>query len=645
MIRRSGQRLRAAGAEPRAYKLRTPLRGLPEPAARRGLYLVGTGFSPCWEGCFGPHSSGNLMRGLAAQRFGPVLLLLLCTTILAGCSRGSSANGTTGAPRPAASSATAVQFTDVTAAAGIRFRHTNGASGRLYLPETVGSGCAFLDYNNDGKLDLFLVNSTRLPGYKKSGPFYSALYRNEGSGRFTDVTKAAGLALDCYGMGVAVADYDADGFQDLYLTALGPNHLFRNNGDGTFSDVTRRAGVGDPHFSTAAAWLDYDRDGHLDLFVGNYCRWSPKEHQICRDSLGRPQICGPTYYRGEPPTLYRNQGDGTFTDVTKKAGLNDPVGKALGVVVWDYDGDGWLDLVVARDMEPNALYRNQGDGTFSDVAVEAGVAYSNEGKTRAGMGIDTAESTNSGRESILIGNNTDQGLAQFLADDQNHFQDVAPQTGLYQASLTLLTFGVAFLDYDGDGFKDIFTANGHVDESVHLRGGSVTYAEPIVVFHNDGQGSFREMGASLGSAFQEKRVWRGLAYGDWDNDGDPDLLASACGGRPVLLRNDGGNSRPWLQVKAIAAGGNREGLGTKVMVTAGGMRQIGWIRTGSSYCSQNELKAFFGLGTAPQAEQVELLFPSGARQVLSGVQAGQLIVVDERKGLVAQGAPGSVLAR
>jgi enediyne biosynthesis protein E4 len=505
----------------------------------------------------------------------------------------------------------------------------------------VGSGCAFLDYNNDGKLDLFLVNSSRLPGYKERGPFFPALYRNEGGGRFTDVTQAAGLALDCYGMGAAVADYDGDGFQDLLLTALGSCHLFHNQGDGTFAEVTQAAGVGKEGFWTSACWWDYDRDGDLDLFVGNYCRWSPKEHQVCRDSAGRAQICGPTYYQGGAPALYRNNGDGAFTDVTKAARLDDPVGKALGVVAWDYDSDGWPDLLVARDMEPNALYRNQGDGTFADVAVEAGVAYSSEGKARAGMGIDTADTTNSGRESVLVGNNTDQGLAQFLADEQHHFTDTAPQTGLYQPSLTLLTFGVAFLDYDGDGFKDIFTANGHVDASVHLRGGSVTYPEPIVVFRNDGQGKFREAGAELGPVFQERRVWRGLAYGDWDNDGDPDLLVTTCGGKPALLRNDGGNARPWLQVKAIAAGNNWEGIGAKVVVVAGGLRQSGWIRGGSSYCSQNELKAFFGLGSASRADTVEVLFPSGHREVVTSVAAGQMIVVQEGKGLVAQGAPGT----
>jgi hypothetical protein len=587
-----------------------------------------------------------------------VLLPLLWGVLLSGCAPRS--NPADGRVVPARATADPVRFTDVTEAAGIRFRHTSGRSGRLLLPETLGAGCAFLDYDRDGKLDLFLVNSSRLSGFQGKGPFYSALYRNNGDGTFTDVTKKAGLAVDCYGLGVAVADYDGDGFPDLYLTALGPNHLFHNTGDGAFTDVTAKAGVGEPMssgrppdrppspFSSSAAWLDYDRDGNLDLFVGHYCRWSLAANQVCTDSAGRKHLCGPTFYKGEPSTLYRNNGDGTFTDVTNRAGLYDTVGKALGVVVWDFDDDGWLDLAVAKDMEPNLLYRNNRNGTFTEQGVVAGIAYSNQGKTRAGMGIDTADTANSGRESILIGNNAGQGLAQYLADPGSsagggHFTDVADQNGLFEPSLSFLTFGVAFVDYDGDGYKDVFTANGHVDEKVHT-GGSIEFAQPLLAFHNTGNGQFVPAGASLGPIFAEKRVWRGMAVGDFDSDGDPDLLVSACDGKPALLRNDGGNRNGWLQVKAIGAGTNRDGIGTRVTVTATGMRQIGWIRSGSSYCSQHELTAFFGLGGAARVDEVELRFPSGARQTLKGVKANQLVVVQEGKGLVAQGAPGSAAA-
>jgi enediyne biosynthesis protein E4 len=549
---------------------------------------------------------------------------LLFSLLLTGCSQRS--HRATGG---AAAVPTTVHFTDVTEAAGIHFQHTSGRSGRFYLPETLGSGCAFLDYNHDGKLDLFFVNSSRLPGFPGQGPFYSALYRNNGNGTFTDMTKHAGLAVDCYGLGVAVADYDGDGYEDLYLTALGPNHLFHNNGNGTFTDVTGRAGVGDPRCSTSAAWLDYDRDGRLDLFVSNYCQWTPAVNRICPDSAGRKHLCGPSYYKGSSSALYRNNGDGTFTDVTRKAGLYNTAGKALGVVVWDYDGDGWPDLAVAQDMEPNLLYRNNHDGTFSERGVETGIAFSSQGKTRAGMGIDTADTANDGRESVLIGNNTSQGLAQFLPDAQGHFTDAADQTGLFQLSLQFLTFGLAFVDYDGDGLKDILTANGHIDENVALNGGGITFLENLLAFHNAGGGRFVSAGESLEPIFQEKRLWRGLAVGDFDSDGDPDLLVSSCGGKPALLRNEGGNRNHWLQVRAIAAGQNRDGIGTKVTLTAGGMRQSGWIRSGSSYCSQNELIAFFGLGSVAEVEEVELRFPSGALQVVRGIKANQRIVVQE----------------
>ncbi len=557
-------------------------------------------------------------------RFAVSLLLPL---LLAGCPHRS--------PRPAGdvpARPAAVHFTDVTAAAGIRFQHTSGRSGRFYLPETLGAGCAFLDYNNDGEQDLFFVNSSRLPGFARRGPFYPALYRNDGRGHFTDVTRQAGLAVDGYGLGVAVADYDGDGHEDLYLTALGPNHLFHNNGNGSFSDVTARAGVGDPRCSTSAAWLDYDRDGRLDLFVCNYCRWSPAINQVCPDSTGRKHLCGPSYYQGTSSTLYHNQGDGTFADVTRKAGLENANGKALGVVVWDYDGDDWLDLGVAQDMEPNLLYRNNGDGTFAERGVEAGIALSSQGKPRAGMGIDTADTANDGREALLIGNNTAQGMAQFLPDTHGRFTDVADQTGLFQPSLPFLTFGLAFVDYDGDGRKDILAANGHIDENVALNGGGITFPQNLLAFHNAGDGKFVSAGDSLGPNFREKRLWRGLAVGDVDHDGDPDLLVSTCEGRPALLRNEGGNNSHWLQVKAVAAGQNREGIGTRVTITAGGTRQSGWIRSGSSYCSQNELTAFFGLGRAAVVEQLELRFPDGARQVARGVRADQRIVVREARG-------------
>jgi hypothetical protein len=373
---------------------------------------------------------------------------------------------------------------DVAEPLGVRFKHTNGASGRLYLAETMGSGCAFLDYDRDGRLDLFLVNSSRLPGHTGKDPFYPALYRQRPDGRFEDVTKQAGLAIDCYGIGCAVGDYDNDGDPDLYLTAFGGSHLFRNNGSGSFTEVTRAAKTLGPAFGTCAAWFDYDRDSNLDLFVGNYCRWSPTLNQSCGDSSGR-YICGPKYYPGTPSVLYRNNGDGTFTDVTRRARVDSPNGKALGITVWDFDGDGWLDFAVANDTVPNWLFRNNRDGTFTEVGVEAGIAYSNTGQARAGMGIDTADYENSGREALLVGNNSTEGLGLYRAEAPGHFLDVAEDVGLFMASMPYTTFGALFADLDLDGFVDVVTANGHVNEHVARLANWMGFEQRMQLFHNE----------------------------------------------------------------------------------------------------------------------------------------------------------------
>jgi hypothetical protein len=532
-----------------------------------------------------------------------------------------------------------VQFVDIAASAGIRWRHTSGASGRLYLPETLGSGCGMLDYDGDGRLDLFLVNSSRLPGFKGQGPFYPALYRNRGAlgtgptpggaPAFEDVTKRAGLAVDGYGMGCAVGDYDNDGHPDLYLTALGPNHLFHNNGNGTFTDVTGEAKVGDPHWSTSAAWLDYDRDGHLDLFVCNYCRWSPAANRICRDGMGRPLMCLPRDYPGQSCSLYRNRGDGTFTDVTRPAGVYNEIGKALGVVTWDANGDGWPDLFVANDGERNLLYLNRRDGTFAESAVEAGVAFNMSGRARAGMGTDTADYGSDGAEAIAVGNFSQEGFALFRPDARGHYTDVAAEAGLFEPSLHFLSFGVLFCDYDLDGRKDLIVANGHVQESSEYVGAGITFKQRPLLFHNEGGGHFREVGAQSGPGLQPRLLGRGVAWGDIDGDGNPDFLIANNGGAPLLLRNEGGNRNHWLAVRAIGTTSNRDGIGTKVVVTAGNTRQQGWIRSGSSFCSASDLKALFGLGDAAQADTVTLTWPSGTVQTLTSVRANQVLTVLE----------------
>jgi enediyne biosynthesis protein E4 len=541
-------------------------------------------------------------------------------------------------------SAAHIQFTDVAAASGVTFKHTSGRSGQLLFPETVGSGCAIFDYNSDGRPDLFLVNGTRLPGFHGSGPFYPALYRNAGSGpggfpTFEDVTHASGLAFEGYGMGVAIGDYDNDGRPDLYLTAMGPNHLFHNNGDGTFADVTRKAGVGDPRWSTAAAWLDYDRDGKLDLVVGSYCRWTPQTNRVCVDAMGARRMCRPSNYQGQAPALYHNNGDGTFTDVAAAVGLGSDVGKTLGICVWDADGDGWPDLFVANDGERNRFYLNRPSTHgrhFEEQAVEAGLAYGVTGIARAGMGVDTADFANNGVEAVAVGNFAREGTALFLPDVPGHYSDVAAQRGLFTPSLASVTFGVLFCDVDLDGYRDLITTNGHVDPGDQATGSGITFAQRALLFHNEpapggsaSQRTFREMGQEAGPAFQTPRVGRGLAAGDLDGDGDPDLLINVNNGRAVLLRNDLTPRRHWLSVALVGTRCNRDALGARVAVTAGGMRQQAWRRGGSSFCSQSDPHLLFGLGDHDHAEKLEIFWPDGAVQTLRVVKADQVIVVKQ----------------
>jgi hypothetical protein len=546
-------------------------------------------------------------------------------------------------------------FVDVAPEVGITFRHTSGRSGRFYLAETFGAGCAFLDYNGDGRLDLFLVNSGALPGFGAKGPFLSALYENQGNGtgggpvRFADVTRRAGLTAERYGMGCCAADYDNDGDTDLYLTAWGPNVLYRNNGDGTFSDVTGRAGVGGPagrsppRWGTSAAWLDYDRDGWLDLFVCGYCVWSPSGNISNTDEAGYRHMAGPTYYPGVPSTLYRNNGDGTFTDVTRRAGLFSPRGKALGVAVWDHNDDGWPDLAVACDLEPNLLYQNNGDGTLTELGQSAGVSRDITGRIRAGMGIDTGDYEGRGHDAVAIGNFTEEALALFRSDGYGRYLDVADLAGLREASLPFLTFGLLFTDYDLDGRLDLLAANGHIDENAAHLGGGVSHAERMLLFHNQGPregavvtGSpattgawFLEVGEQSGPGLAPARVARGLAAGDYDGDGDPDYLVSVNDGPAVLLRNDGGNKNRWLTIRTIGTKSNRDGIGTKVSLEAGGVLQQRWVRSGSSYASQSDLRVTFGLGKARKADRVQLRWPSGAVTELRDVAANQVLVVRE----------------
>jgi hypothetical protein len=584
-----------------------------------------------------------------------VLALCLLGGALAGCAdlgeRAGSGRGRPGSQAPGARHQ-APTFTDITEAAGIRFRHVSGASGRLYLAETMGAGCAFLDYDGDGLQDLFLLNSGRLPGFQGDGPFYPALYRNRGPGgsagsvRFEEAR--AGLAFESYAMGCAVGDYDNDGDEDLYVTAWGGDRLFRNEriptGQARFLEVTppamRAGGAGEaPPWGTSCAWVDYDRDGDLDLFVCRYARWRPETNRVCRDARGQPHACTPQYYPGDPPVLYRNDGHDTFTDVTRAAGLALPRGKSLGIAILDVESDGWPDLALANDQEPNALYRNNRDGTFTDEGVFRGIAYSMDGKARAGMGIDTVAMSEDGPEAIYIGNRDGEGHAFFCPDGPSQYTDRAHEAGTLEPGLSSLTFGVLFCDYDLDGLPDLLTANGHVEPNVELLGGSVTFAQRLLAWHNDGPAGavpprFTEAGARLGAAMATRAVWRGLAWADIDNDGDPDFLASACNGRPMLLRNDGGNRNHWLKVRLVGTKSNRGGLGSRITVQARGRRQHGWVRSGSSYCSSSELSALFGLGEATRVARVVVRWASGAEEEVRDVAADRLLVLREGHGIV-----------
>ncbi len=530
----------------------------------------------------------------------------------------------------AAAPAAPVVFTDVTADAGIRFTHNTGAFGEKYLPETLGAGAIWLDADGDGRQDLLLVNSTDWPGRGAGTP--PALYRNDGGGSFTDATRGSGLEMPVYGIGGAAADYDNDGHVDLYLTALGPNRLYRGRGDGTFTDTTAAAGVGDPGFSTSALWFDYDRDGNLDLFVANYVEWTAETDLFCTLDGETKSYCTPESYSGQSGTLYRNRGDGTFEDVTAQAGVGAPSAKALGVVMLDTDADGWMDLFVANDTQPNQLFRNRGDGTFEDVAVTAAVAFSETGVARAGMGADAADYDDSGLPGLVIGNFSNEMLALYHNEGNGLFIDEAPRSPLGRATLLTLTFGCFFFDADLDGRLDIFAANGHVADDVGRVQSRVSHAQRPQLFRNRGGGRFEEV-TEAGGGLETPLVGRGAAYADADGDGDLDVVITANGGAPRLLRNDtaGGGL---LRVRLVGTTANRDGVGARVEVTAGGETRWRRVRTGSSYASQSELPVTFGMGGAPRVDAVRVVWPGGRVDEAGPLEANQRITIEEGVGIV-----------
>lgn len=533
------------------------------------------------------------------------------------------------------SNSSTITFHDVTQRAGIRFVHNNAAFGKKYLPETMGPGVAFIDYDNDGWQDIFIVNGTNWPGQsdKHSTP---KLYHNNHDGTFTDVTHKAGLDVEFFGMGVAVGDYDNDGFDDLFVTAMGQNHLFHNNGNGTFTDVTQKAGLAGPReFSTSAAWVDYDKDGKLDLVVANYVQWSLEGDLYCTLDGKHKSYCTPESYKGTAVRLWHNKGDGTFEDVTKKAGLGDPTSKTLGIAVLDYDDDGWPDLLFSNDTQPNKLYHNNGNGTFTEKAVVAGIAFSEDGVARAGMGVDVADYDHSGRPSILITNFSNQMLSLYHNEGKGLFVDEAPRSEIGRDSLLTLGFGCFFFDYDLDGWPDILIANGHIDADIQRVQPNVKYAMPPHLFRNAGKGGFVEVTSQMGTAFASARVGRGAAYADFNNDGRLDLLLSTNGGPAYLFENDvkpDSVANKSLRIKLIGTKSNRDGIGTVVKIMSGGQTQAQMLRSGSSYLSASELVLTFGLAQRDQADSVEIHWPSGQIDRLTNVAAGETVRVTEGKG-------------
>jgi hypothetical protein len=533
-----------------------------------------------------------------------------------------------------AAHAQTITFRDITTQAGIRFTHNNGAFGKKWLPETMGPGCAFIDYDNDGYPDILIINGKDWAGHQKSGATTPKLYHNNHDGTFTDVTAKSGLGVSMFGLGVAVGDYDNDGFDDIFITALGQSHLFHNNGNGTFKDITAAAGMmGPSEFSTSAAWVDYDRDGKLDLVVSNYVQWSEQGDLYCTLDGAHKSYCTPESYKGTSARLWHNLGNGKFEDATQKAGFYDPTSKSLGIAILDYNDDGWPDILIANDTQPNKLYLNKKNGTFEERAVSAGVAFSEDGIARAGMGVDAADYDRSGHASLIITNFSNQMLSLYHNEGNGLFVDEAPRSDVGRATLVTLGFGCFFFDYDNDGWPDILIADGHIEDQIERVQKRVSYAEPPHLFRNLGNGKFEETTTKVGPAFAAPKVARGAAYADINNDGALDILLTTNAGPVHLYRSEGGTNQS-LRVKLVGTKSNRDGIGAVVRVVSGGDKQMQMMKSGSSYLSQSELVLTFGLGSKTKADTIEVQWPSGQVDKLSNINGGQTVTIEEGNGVI-----------
>lgn len=533
-----------------------------------------------------------------------------------------------------------VQFTDITSAAGIDFTHEHSATASKYLVETMGGGVALFDYDNDGRLDIFFTNGARIDDAMPEGRlpdksdrrFWNRLYRQSEHGAFTDVSVEAGLTgmpQNRYGMGVAVGDYDNDGFADLYVTSYGSNTLYRNQGDGTFADVTARAGVAASGWSASAGFFDYDNDGRLDLFVTRYLDWSFQRNRYCGEKKpGYRAYCHPDNFDGITNLLFRNNGDGTFTDVSSRAGIAGASGKGLGVSFADYDDDGWMDVYVANDSVQSFLYHNMGGGIFTEVGLLAGVGFNEDGKTFAGMGVDFADYDNDGRPDIFVTDLSNERYMLFRHNGDGSFRDATNASGIGGATLPFSGWSARFFDYDNDGWKDIFVAQGHVMDTIEKTSPNLRYLQPPLLLRNE-SGHFVRVVA--GEAFKKDRAGRGAAFGDLDSDGDIDVVVSNVGQAAVVLRNDGGNRANWLSILTVGRASNRDGIGCRVkVVSASGASQHFTINTAVGYLSASDKRLIVGLGRDSSARLVEIRWPSGAIQRFENVKARQILVAAEQ---------------
>jgi enediyne biosynthesis protein E4 len=518
---------------------------------------------------------------------------------------------------------------------GIHWTHSNGRSADYYLPETTGAGCAFLDFDNDGWMDIFLVNSGPCDFFTPATPLRNALYRNNRDGTFTDVTARAGVVNTGYGMGVTVGDYNRDGYPDLFVTSYDRCTLYRNNGDGTFTDVTVKAGIVTPGWASSAVWFDYDNDGRLDLFVCRFVEFNKAANQFCGNGgTGERHYCIPRIYPPAHSWLFHNNGDGTFTDVSAATGISSGLGKAWGAVATDINNDGWMDLFVANDTVPNFLWMNR-QGKFKDEGVEAGVAYSADGRARSGMGVDAADLDQDGWQDLSVTNVDQEMYSVYHNNKDGTFDDLAPANGIGEATRAMSGWGLRFFDYDNDGEVDLFIANGHPDDQIEAHSGRVTYREPLLLFHNQG-GKLKNVSASAGPVFQQPLAARGLALGDFDNDGAVDVLISTNNGPPLLLRNQAAKGNHWLGIKLVGKEANIDAIGVRVSWKTGTVTRTRFKPGGGSYLSSHDPRMVLGLGGHTKVDQLEIRWPSPSTRVerFTDLPVDRYICIVEGSGIV-----------